>query len=75
MNPYINEKMLQERRREMLAEARQRQLIVAYQAAHPPVLVRLQVALGKTLIRWGVLLTRRYTEQFDLSPEVSRQHP
>lgn len=75
MNPYIDEKMYQERRREMLAEARHRQLIAAYRAANPPTLVRLQLALGKTLIRWGILLTRRYTEQFDLSPEVSQQHP
>ena len=73
MNYYIDEKMLQERRREMLAESGQRQLIAAYEAAHPPVWVRLQVAFGNTLIRWGSMLVRRSTNQFDLAAGFYRQ--
>ncbi len=73
MNPYLNEKMLHERRQEMLAEAHHRQLIAAYHLAHPPALVRLQMAFGNALIRWGVLLTRRYADRFELPPEMSRQ--
>lgn len=59
MNPYYIEIMLEERKREMVAEARRIQMLAAYEADRPTPMERLLKALGKTLINMGEKLVQR----------------
>ncbi len=59
MNPYLLEKMLEERRGEMLEEAGRLQLLAAYKAQFPSRRSRLFTALGKYLVTAGERLIER----------------
>ncbi len=59
MNPYLLEKMLEERRGEMLEEAARLQLLAAYNAHSPSRRSRLFTALGVYLVATGERLIER----------------
>lgn len=66
MNPYLMEVMLQERKKEMLAEAERIQQLAAYEANRPTMTSRILSSLGKMLISAGLKLTRRYSHGEEL---------
>ena len=66
MNPYVMEVMLQERKKEMVAEAQRQQLLAAYEANRKSRKSRLLNSLGNLLIAAGEKLTHRYGYEQEL---------
>jgi hypothetical protein len=67
MNPYVMEVMLQERKKEVLAEAQRQQLLAAYEADRKSIKSRLLNSLGNLLIAAGEKLTHRHGHGQELS--------
>ena len=66
MNPYIIETMLNEKREEMLQEAKRLRLIAAYNNHTQTKRAKVLSALGAKLIRAGEKLQQRYGERLEL---------
>lgn len=66
MNPYIIETMLNERRREMLQEAKRLRLISAYKKHTQTKRAKVLAAVGAKLIYAGKKLQQRYGQQVEL---------
>lgn len=73
MNPYYMEKMIEEKRREMLAEAERLRLVAVYNAHNPGRIDRLLLALGEMLISMGENLKRRHGRPADLEAKLCRE--
>lgn len=67
MNPYVMEVLLQERRREMLAEAERLRLIAEYNGNRPNLREKVLKKIGEWLIAIGEKLTHRYDHKFEIS--------
>lgn len=70
MNPYVIEKILEERKRETAAETTRLRLIAIYDRAHPSKRALLLAALGKKLIEAGEKLQMRYGDASKLHLET-----
>jgi len=68
MNPYIYEKMLEEKRDQMLREAARTRLIRQSHVNHPPLRITLVLWLAKILIRIGEKMRSKYADC--LQPET-----
>lgn len=66
MNPYVMEVLLQERRREMLAEAERSRLIAEYNSNRPTLREKVLKKLGEWLIILGEKLTHRYDHKIQM---------
>jgi hypothetical protein len=64
MNPFLLEMLVQEKRREMLEEAKRQRLLAVYNTSNLSGLKRLQLTLGNFFIRFGERLKYRYSSQF-----------
>jgi hypothetical protein len=63
MNPFLLEMLVQEKRREMLEEAKRRRLLAVYNTNNLSVWKRLQLTLGNFFISFGERLKYRYSSQ------------
>lgn len=72
MTHYYLEKMVKEKRREMLHQACRQKLISEYEKKVLPGKARFLISLGDMLIRWGKLLKSRYGEEINTQ---SCSHP
>lgn len=71
MNPYLLDLELQQRRQEMVAEARRLRLVALYNANHSPRNNnRLMLAIADVLITLGESLKRRHGQIPALSPSL-----
>lgn len=66
MNPYEMEVLLQEKRREMLAEAERLRLVAEYDGNRPNMSEKVLKKLGEWLIAIGEKLTHRYDHKFEI---------
>lgn len=60
MNPYILEKMLEERHRDMLIEAKRLRLIAVWEENNRARKAKILAGLGEILVKTGEKLQRRY---------------
>ncbi len=60
MNPIVQEMMMRERHRDMLAEAKRRRLVAEYEAQFPSAWESVLTAFANGLIATGQWLKRRY---------------
>lgn len=72
MNQQLLELILQEKRQEMLQEAKRQHLVTLYNTANPGLRAQLQLAFGDFLIRLGEKLKRRYIQVIDLDEKFCR---
>jgi hypothetical protein len=63
MNPFLLEILVQEKRREMIEEAKRRRLLAVYNTNNLSGWKRLQLTLGNFFIRFGERLKYRYSSQ------------
>jgi len=73
MNPYIYEKMLEEKRDQMLREAARTKLIRQTHVNDPPLRITLVLWLAKNLIRIGEGIRSKYADCLQPETKSSEQ--
>lgn len=73
MNPYLYEKMLEEKRNQMLCEAAQMRLVRQSQKKHPTLRATFMLWMARKLISTGEKVRARYSAYLQVEQQTSKQ--